>query len=284
MLSEDDESSLMSCYEKCMATLQSKMGLSRFTLRAGNQTIVYASCFIVFDLLKSKYNWLNSNRTFSAELNLLRKYTVKLLVDMMTDLVDPSRVYPMEFLFDYGSNVPQLEKNFIDRKSFKNRRGRQFTTSLPLRAVFCEHATSVGTRKMLQMNRIDPASTSSRPGTSVSKALSNVGKRKETEVPLNRNPLWEIQEIFGSFDERMRQKKMGMYPFSCDDAVEAALSAEGASLSESKSKALVEFADLFADESSLLDPKLAPEKKLVVLQSVLEKSRAAYEKKSKDSK
>ena len=150
-----DIEDVMRFYEQCMTILHSKLAFKVFALKAANQGFVYATTFVVLELLRTNYKWLRPEMKYNEDVDLLRKHVNKMIIDMITQLVDPYRLYPMEFFFLRKNETmdPTIEKKFIDRRPIKNMKGKQYMTSLPIRAIFSKGASTAETRKMLQMTR-----------------------------------------------------------------------------------------------------------------------------------
>ncbi len=239
-LSNQNIEDVMHLYEQCMAMLYSKLAFTLFAVKAANQGFVYASTFIVLYLLRLNYKWLRPEMEYNENMDLLRKHTNKLIITMMTQLVDPSHMYPMEFFFlkENETMDPALEKNFIDRKSIKNVKGKQYLTSLPIRAVFAKGASAADTRKILQMStrsderlnllRIEEKIGGARdngpwkvpPRNGVRLPTPHIRKRKEENRaktaksetrPVYRTSgvvdvLTEIDNLFDSYGSRLKQR------------------------------------------------------------------------------
>ena len=231
---------VMHFYEQCMTALHSKLAFKVFAMKAANQGFVYATAFVVLELLRLNYEWLRPEMRYNEDIDLLRKHVNKMIIDMVTQLTDPNRLYPMEFFFLQKNETmnPAFEKSFIDRKSIKNLKGKQYMTSLPIRAIFAKGAHTADTRKILQMTRGDnEPSNLCRIRDKISGKRDNgawkvpphlgvrlptpsikdrkIASRAKTAKPQTRpvysksgaiDVLQEIDDLFGTYDKTLKER------------------------------------------------------------------------------
>ena len=184
----------------------------------------------------------------------------------------------MEFLFGQVEINPTLENSFIDRKNIKTFKNRQFTASLPVRAIF-ENAKSFEVRKLLNLNKSQILSDKFRPKTTgkfkeIYQLKSDDQNLRHRKSSLNFEEI-NIDSLFKDFDQRLYCKNI--------PSEEEILGEEQLFIKEPYSKSNVSFLDkTIIKETSEIDnhPKLNPSEKSKMLLYVLEKSRALYSKSS----
>ena len=179
----------------------------------------------------------------------------------------------MEFLFDVDEVNPSIEKSFFDRKNIKSHKIRQFTTSLPVRAVF-ESATSHKVRKILNFNKIQnfnsirPKTYSSSNPSDKKINVDNVDNGSKTRR------INQIDKLFSNFEMNFQSKKSEKDKSELLDKGEIDISKHF----RQSSSTLYISDDSNSDRAT--HPRLNGKEKSEVLSNILEKTRSQYIKKS----
>ena len=300
-----DDAALLNIYERCMEVLRTKLGFKVFSLKAANQGFVYATCFTIINLLRKNYRWLRPEFQCHSDRNdQLRKNVNKLLIRTITRLVDPNHLYPKELFFLKNGEVKnaQLERNFIDRKTIRNIQGRQYTTSLPIRATFSGVASSGETRKMLQKSmgapdvsdrvkksldnqmykeidngpwKVPPNSGVRLPTMSIRERHLNAKARRPSSTDGSCFTLSEINELFESYNRRLKtstgNRSQRDREYSPTHLSANALNHD----SRTHGKSEHDLLGLFVETPSL-DPSLSHDSKRDMLRASLAKVRSQY--------
>jgi len=178
----------------------------------------------------------------------------------------------MEFSFDIDEVNPSIETSFFDRKNIKNLKVRQFTTSLPVRAVF-ESATSHEVRKILNFNKSQNFN-SNRPKTYLSSNPSdkkiNVSNVRDRN---NSSKIDQIDQLFSNFEMNFQSKKSEKDLLELDKG-----EFDNSKHFGQSNSTLYVSDDLNSDRAT--HPRLNGKEKSEVLSNILEKTRSQYIKKS----
>jgi len=162
------------------------------------------------------YQWFQPTQKMSPEMLKLKRHMKKLISQNVTDVIDPSRVFPMEFIFCPEFSDPRIEKSIIDRRSVKEIRSRQFITSLPVRAVF-DRPMSVEARRLLNSSRnmLQTTSPTKSNRTNISRTFGTLAspQKKVKEEEREANETADLNELFKDYNNRLKCSKSKTRPF-----------------------------------------------------------------------
>lgn len=183
----------------------------------------------------------------------------------------------MEAIFSTEYSDPKVEKSFIDRRSIKEVRTKQFITSLAVRAVF-DRPQSVGARKLLNATRCSTQTTSPTKlnRTNISQTLIDLNlsdtTKPKSDDKIEPPEFIDINRLFEEYDNRLKlNSRSGRH---------STPKVTSPTSEERKGKVQIA-ADTYPrntiDTDTTIDPALSPEEKSKILLRILGKSRAQYQ-------
>jgi hypothetical protein len=183
----------------------------------------------------------------------------------------------MEAIFITEYSDPKIENKFVDRKSIKEVRTRQYITSLAVRAVF-DRPQSVGARKLLNAARcnMQTASPTKLNRTNISRTLIDLNlpdaKDSKNNEKIDTPEFIDINKLFEEYDKRLKfNSRSGRH------LTPKAIPTKPQGRSEKVQIAAETFPRNGIDAESTIDPILSPKEKSKILIRVLGKCHAQYQ-------